>query len=253
MSGASWGAGPFTAGAAGGSTQEIDLTGLTAGRSVVCLYRVTQSEAGNLVNSVACAGETVDLSTLFQANGVGMNYYVATIKKLATGGNKTMVFTTNGNVISGCGIWAREVIGLDVDGASIVDDINGAAGNSDNANVTLALDNGFGMIVAQCTSDSGGEPIPSTAGYTDVDLTNVSWWDRLCWDLDVGAAGSKNVAFNPNGAGGNWAVHAIALIAAPFDALPGTAPANALPAGVVIDDGGYQGKFDELDIREWFG
>lgn len=174
----------------GGAAQSATKTGATAGNGLIIII-TWEGESGEVVASVTCPGETVDLHAGLGAFWTDIiNARFASIKNIAASGDKTV--TVNYNT----GPDYSRVYLLEYSGQNVTQwlDVQSVSG-SDTLDLASSVDNCLTIAVS---GSIGGEPaIPS--GYTEIGMTNDLWYKNGAYKLDAGVAGTKTITFSPGG------------------------------------------------------
>lgn len=193
------GVGPASANQGSGTSLAATLNSTTAGRHLV--IAVMWESASNLLSSLTCSGETIQLIGT-KTSGGPASIQLAYIASLSSGGNKTITAAFSSSVAAA--IMVREFAGGDA--ADFLDANNTGSGTSTNPSISLTTGSDNCLIVA-AESNQVGNPSPGS-GYTDFGVSNG--WSTFFegqYDLDAGSAGSKTVDW-ANASSTNWAIAA---------------------------------------------
>lgn len=185
----------------------ITKTGCTAGNSLAILLRWDGTVS---VSSITCSGETVEAigtenTNYTHAGNPHSRFYE--IKNLQSSSDKVVNVTLSGSPASVNCLAVWELSGADTTGTY---DNEVKSSGSGVPSTSLTTGSANAAIIAYCSGNSG-QPGAGT-GYTALGGANIIYYDNCEHDEDVGAAGSKTVAFTVSQ--GNYGIHAISFKAA---------------------------------------
>lgn len=182
-------------------------TGCTAGNSLVILLRWDGTVS---VSTITCSDETVtaigtENTGYSHAGNPHSRFYQ--IANLQSSGDKVINVALSGSPASVNCIAIWEFSGADT--AGIYDsEVKAEASGVPSTNITTTTNNA--SVVAYCSGNSG-QP-GAGAGFTALNGSNIIYYDNCEHDDDIGAAGSRTVAFTVSQ--GNYGIHAVAIKAA---------------------------------------
>jgi hypothetical protein len=158
-------------------------------------------------------------------------------------------------------VTVMEFSGIDV----VADPLIGGSGQHQNGpgGGTDAVSSGNINFTAQPAvlagisyEDSAGNPVPTTGtGFTSEGTFDDASFGYNWEHKRITATGNAAATFTDGSGAGNFNTNAIGLLEGDIPAGAGTHKSTTrLPLAFLLDaDDGNKGKFDELDIRGWFG
>lgn len=225
----------------GDEIMDLALTNLVAGNSLLIMGHWTDSGGAdsNFVTA-SMSGETVSMFSQRDATlaGAALSEISGYVKKLTSGGSKTLHMELGVGFIGGSEIYCWELSGLDTNAETFaIENFATGSGTLAECSVTVPVPWRESLVFTHWAG-SNGDPTALTGPYTRIVQTNVSWWDEASYNLNAGGPGVKVPGFVIGSA--DWSVNAVAL---PVNSAQITKPKGLKRRW---------GMLRELDVRRWF-